>query len=839
MTGTCKKRGFSGTTQKQARAYELTHRALSGRAAREGMVLLKNEGQLLPLQKGSKVALFGAGAVVTIKGGTGSGDVNARETVSIADGLEQAGFSLTTKQWLSSYRHIYDQERIRWREAVWKKADASTDQTMGFFDAYTSTPFLIPSGAPAYATDTDTAVFVLSRNAGEGADRYCAPGDYYLTAQEKELLTQVCGLYAHVVVVLNIGGLVDLCFLDSFSAIEAVIYAQQPGMEAGSALAALLCGEADFSGKLTDSWAYRYEDYPSAPTFSHNNGDITQDRYEEGIFVGYRFFDTYEKPVRYCFGYGLSYTQFSLQTMGITHFDLGTDHAEIGVQVQVTNTGKYTGREVVQVYVSCPQSGMEKEYRRLAGYAKTQLLMPGQMQELMIRFPLEALSSFSEQLPGFVLEQGRYGIFVGSSLDASQPEASLLLQDELIAQRTKHICPLQTDLRDTALLPPFPAERIAARRADWERALAGKPEILLHQGDLVTRSALYTEGYEEIPQEVQTYVDSLSTDQLIRLATGEIGNSKSNLGSAGKSVPGSAAQTSTCALEQNLASIVLADGPAGLRLIREYQVENGEMVPAPLEMSMEQGFLCREQPEKRGETWYQYCTAFPVGTLLAQTWDTELLREVGKAVAQEMQLFGVTLWLAPGMNIHRNPLCGRNFEYYSEDPLVSGLCAAAITRGVQSEYGCGTTIKHFACNNQEDNRKHSNSIVSERALRELYLRGFEIAVRISQPMAMMTSYNLINGVHAANSHDLCTAVARNEWGFRGLIMTDWTTTHDGPDCTASGCMRAGNDVVMPGIGGDHENMRAELAEGTLSIRQLKRSVCHLVMTIWQSNQYEQ
>ena len=237
---------------------------------------------------------------------------------------------------------------------------------------------------------------------------------------------------------------------------------------------------------------------------------------------------------------------------------------------------------------------------------------------------------------------------------------------------------------------------------------------------------------------------------------------------------------------------------------------------------------------KKGTTMYQYCTAFPVGTALAQSWDINMIRAVGKAAGEELLEFGVTLWLAPGMNIHRNPLCGRNFEYYAEDPVLAGFCAAAMTQGVQSVDGVGTTIKHFACNNQEDNRMGSDSVLSERTLREIYLRGFEIAVEKAQPMSIMTSYNLINGVHSANNYDLCTKAARCEWGFKGVIMTDWTTTMQDETCTAAGCMRAGNDLVMPGAPSDHENIRKELEAGTLKIEDLKRSVSRLVNTVWQS-----
>ena len=338
------------------------------------------------------------------------------------------------------------------------------------------------------------------------------------------------------------------------------------------------------------------------------------------------------------------------------------------------------------------------------------------------------------------------------------------------------------------------------------------------------------------------FVNTLSEEELIDLAAGDPGKAQGgNLGAAGISVPGSAGETHRCAIDKGLASIVLADGPAGLRLMKYYHVNEGSIVTMPFEFSLEGGLFYDDSRELPGERYYQYCTAIPVGTLLAQTWNLDLVRELGEMIGHEMELFGITLWLAPGMNIHRNPLCGRNFEYYSEDPLLAGMMAASMTLGVQKVPGCGTTIKHYACNNQEDNRMGSDSILSERTLREIYLKGFEIAIKDAQPMSIMTSYNLINGVHAANCYDTCTKAARDEWGFAGAIMTDWTTTNvqiQG-ECTAAGCMRAGNDMVMPGMEEDHENIRKELKEGTLDIRELKRCIYNTVNIILQSNQYEE
>lgn len=348
----------------------------------------------------------------------------------------------------------------------------------------------------------------------------------------------------------------------------------------------------------------------------------------------------------------------------------------------------------------------------------------------------------------------------------------------------------------------------------------------------------YEAAYEPEDDEAAQIVNGLDTEQLIRLATGEPAKGQgSNLGSAGVSVPGSAGETSTAAYEQGVANIVLADGPAGLRLMQTYGVKDGVIRMPSFEASFEHGFFSQGF-QAEGTPYYQYCTAIPVGTMLAQTWNEKLIEETGAMIGEEMEHFGVTLWLAPGMNIHRNPLCGRNFEYYSEDPLVSGKMAAAMTKGVQSVPGCGTTIKHFACNNQEDNRMGSDSILSERALREIYLKGFEIAIRESRPMSIMTSYNLINGIHAANCRDTCTAAARQEWGFDGVIMTDWTTTEHGEDCTASGCMRAGNDLVMPGQFSDHDNMRKELKQGTLKEEDLRRCITRLVRVVLRSGLYE-
>ena len=838
-----KVRTFNGTTSPEVTQRETDHRKIAREAAAAGFVLLENKDHVLPLAKGSKVGLYGAGAIRTIKGGTGSGDVNERDSVNIFQGMKNAGYDVTSSEWLEDYDKCYVQARLDWKNEIFTKMNGDDAK---FFDAYSATPFFVPSGNPideekAAADGADTAFFVLARIAGENKDRFDTEGDYFISKEEKAILAQVSKCYKNVVLVINTGGLMDLAFVEEFDNIRSILQYVQAGQEGGNAFADVVSGDVTPSGKMTDTWAKDYYDYPGAEVYSYKSGDLFKEKYEEGIFVGYRYFDTFEVPVRYSFGYGMSYTEFEIRTDDIRVSGRGMMNPKVSVTVTVTNTGDtYAGKEVVQVYASCPQGKLVKEFRRLAGFGKTKLLAPKESQTMTITFPLYQLTSYEEESASWILEPGMYGIWVGNDLNTSVLSGALELDEKAVMTACENICPLKEELNE--ITPD--AEKVQAREAAWQKEVKEKrmSVIELKAAEIPTEKVDYQPVPEELPGKAGKIVDSLSVDQLAFLATGDPGRAQGNaLGSAGISVPGAAAETSPCASEEpwNVTTIALVDGPAGLRLKREYQVDNGEIVASDFLAALEGGFFSKPQ-EKRGTTYYQFCTAIPVGTLLAQSWDVELIKRVGEMIGHEMELFNVTLWLAPGMNIHRNPLCGRNFEYYSEDPLLAGMMAAAMTLGVQKVPGCGTTIKHFACNNQEDNRMGSDSILSERALREIYLKGFEIAVKDAQPMSIMTSYNLINGVHAANCYDTCTKAARDEWGFAGAIMTDWTTTNvqiQG-ECTAAGCMRAGNDMVMPGLPEDHENIKKELADGTLTMAELKRCIYNTVNIVLQSNMYE-
>lgn len=827
---------FTGTTNPEPSKREIAHRAIACQAAEECVVLLKNDNHLLPLNTSQKIALYGSGASQTVKGGTGSGDMNERDSISIYQGMKNAGFSITSEEWILEYDKLYETARNDWRDCILEKV--SQDPNHVFFPTYSKTPFQRPVGGDICNTDADIAIYVLGRNSGEATDRKCEEGDYYLTPAEKEMFFTISSLYKHLILVLNTASIVDLGFIDELSNVDAILQISQLGMEGGTAFANVITGKTTPSGKLSDTWAYHYADYPNASTYSHNNGNLDEEFYTEGIYVGYRYFDTFNIPTRFGFGFGLSYSNFTL-----TPQDIVVDSATstFSLSVLVTNVGDtYMGKEVVQIYISCPTGKLDKEYRRLVGFTKTRELQPHKEQLVHIEFTTTQLASFSESDASYILEKGYYGVWIGNSLDSASLEGAFELNHTLKGKTLKHLCPLQHKFDELH----FSCESAHTRYQETINHITkhNKPIISINDLSLIDhyigqKEANTNEQKQSISQyneRAKSLVATLSTDQLIHLVTGDPEKGQGgNIGASGILVPGSAGETSNCANDNGIDTIVIADGPTGLRLMQFYDVNNGIIENRPFEFGLEKGIFCPDI-EPGEERYYQYCTAIPVGTALAQSWNVDLLYEIGDMVAKEMKEFRVSLWLAPALNIHRNPLCGRNFEYFSEDPFLSGTLSAAITNGVQQHKGCGMTLKHYACYSQEENRKYSDSIISERAIREIYIKGFEITVKTSQPWSIMTSYNMINGVYAASNYDLCTIAAREEWDFWGMFMTDWSTTHNNPKSTASGCMRAGNDLVMPGFTSDHDDMRNALADGSLTIDEIRQCAIRIATIILQS-----
>ena len=819
------KKQYPGQTDERITDREIFGRQVARRAAAEGMVLLENDG-VLPLKPGAKLALFGLGARYTIKGGTGSGDVNSRNTVSVDAGLRAAGYDIVNTAWLDEYDRLYRAALADWEKAVYEAAGPERD-FWKFYEAHVrlkpeSPDLPLPADALQAA---DAAVFVLSRTSGEGADRRDEKGDYYLSDEEHGQLAALCAAGRPVVVVLNVGGIIDLSFLDEFR-IAALVLMGQAGSESGNALADILSGKVNPSGRLTDTWATRYEDYPSSAGFSWRNGNLIEEYYEDGIYVGYRYFDSFGVKPRYPFGYGLSYTTFEE-----TPVRACADGASVSVDVRVCNTGRVPGRHSVLLYAACPAAEQPKEARRLVAFGKTAVLDPGAEETLTLAFGLDVLSSYRVPKAAWYLEKGNYVLL----LDGSAPVCRLTLQATENIRQVTNICELLDALCE---IEPS-AEQRSAREQALDTLSFPLPDVPVDSGAaaLAARRSLppeVPEPDEALLAKAREITGRMTDAEKALLVVGARSAASAEvIGAAGHSLPGAAGET-VAFPQYGIPPMILADGPAGLRIDPRYEIDpsTGAVYRPADRMEMLEGrFFGKFTAHEGAEVRWQYATAIPVGTLLAQGFDTALAEEVGGMIAGEMKEFGATVWLAPGMNIHRNPLCGRNFEYFSEDPVVSGLIAAAITRGVQKGGFAGVSVKHFAGNNQEDNRMHVTDVISERALREIYLKGFEIAVRTSQPRTIMTSYNRINGVHSANSYDLCTTAARKEWGFAGYIMTDWTTTNRKNGSSAAKCITAGNDLVMPGTDNDCAEILAALHEEKglrLAPEKLDESVTRLI-----------
>lgn len=743
------------------------HRLLSRNAAKEGMVLLKNEEQVLPLAKGKKIALFGKGTFDYVKGGGGSGDVTVEYVVNLYEGFRALNDQVAVEENLADYYRRYVQQQYQ----------------EGGLPGMIAEPELPDELCQNARLFTDTAIISISRYSGEYWDRTVAGkkvdgglraalvdranelfeyGDFYLSAAEAAMAEKVCALFDNVIVVLNVGGMIDTEWFHENKKIKSVLLALQGGMEGGRAIAELLCGLANPSGKLSDTFAKRLEDYPSTAGF--HDSDLYVD-YNEDIYVGYRYFETLPgaaERVNYPFGYGLSYTEFEWSIVSAEEKD-----GRIQVRVQVTNIGKMAGKEVFQSYYSAPQGLLGKPARSLATFRKTKLLRPGEQQTVILEWNVDAMASYDDlgkvAKSAYVLEKGQYRFFVGTSvrdtveLDYVHQER----EDRIVEQLSEKIAPaaLRQRLLADGSYEPLPQRPFADPREDedypyareYEFAQPGVRAVAPKKVDPKTRKPIgkfNTMNFNRVADgsmSLDEFVAGLSCEELAHMLGGQPNTGVGITYGVGN-LP-----------EYEVPNAITADGPAGLR------VRPGRDV---------------------------YTTAFPCATLLACTWNEELLFRVGEAGAKEVRENNMSTWLTPAVNIHRSPLCGRNFEYYSEDPLLAGVLAASLVKGIQSQH-IAPSVKHFALNNKETNRKNSDSRVSERAAREIYLKVFEIIVKTAKPWTLMSSYNIINGTRASENRELLEDILRGEWGFDGMVFSDWWTygSHYKE-------VKAGNDVKM-------------------------------------------
>jgi len=792
--------------------------AVAYRAACESIVLLKNDGALPFTNK--KVALYGPGVSMTIKGGTGSGEVNERHSVTILEGMENRGFTVSTKDWVARFEEYYQAKLAEYKEEKKKRVNVlKLDTIMSMlFDNFRFPDGPAVTDGDVAASDTDSCIYVLSRQAGEGGDRKVEPGDFLLTEGEKQTIAFLAEKYDKFVLAINCGSAMDMGFLEEIPGINAIVYICQLGTEGGHAFADVISGAVTPSGKLSSTWAKRYADVPFGMEYGSLNGNLQDEYYKEGIYVGYRYYDSFHVEPAYPFGYGLSYTDFA-----IDFTDISAEGSKVTVKCLVTNRGEtYSGKEVVQLYVSAPNGQLHKEYQSLAAFGKTQNLLPGEVEELTLSFDLKDLASYREADASYVLEAGDYILRLGNSSRNTKPVAAVQLTGEAVVSVHSHICPLR-----------MPMEELKSSQYDLDAS--GLQRLVLDPAAVETVKYSYeTPDVCDDPR-VQNFLNSLSFTEMADIVVGAGmfgGDHRFNL-------PGSVGNTTSKFWDRGLANVTLCDGPAGLRIQKRSTVsKSGKVKAVDAALSIFDSFpgfvkkFMNGDPSKEPMI-YQYTTAFPVSHALAQTWNTELLYQVGEAVFKEMKEYGCTYWLAPAINIHRNPLCGRNFEYYSEDPFLTGAMASAMIRGVQQEPGYYVTVKHFACNNQEDNRNAVSSNVSERALREIYLRGFERTVRQGGAKGIMTSYNKVNGVYAPNSYDLCTKALRNEWGFDGVVMTDWFSTNKGQGDNAL-AMKAGNDLIMPGMGAHKKEILNGIKNNVISQKDLRRCCANVVKSIFDS-----
>lgn len=843
--------------------YEIDHLNRVRKLAPECMVLLKSDGSF-PLAGPEKIALYGSGARRTLKGGRGSGDVNVRAFTTVEQGLLNAGFEVTTDDWLVAYEKAWQKAREPFKAWLKKKIAAEGMDTL-----MENLSIVMPE--PEYdiplTGQGTTAIYVLSRLCGEGVDRQALPGDLFLSQTEIRDILTLQQQYQKFMLVLNTACVVDLSPVAGL--VDNILLLSQPGMTVGDSFADVLLGKAYPSGKLAVTWA-AWEDYCKVGEFGHREDT----RYTEGVYVGYRYFDTVGKTPIFPFGHGLGYTSFALEAQAPRV--CGT---RISMTVQVANTGNFPGKEVVQLYVSVPQGRLDQPAQVLTAFEKTRELAPGAKENVELSFDMESLSSFDTQMSARVLASGVYILRVGNSSRSTITAGAVCLDQTIVTEYVAHVGgtpdfedwrPSKEERTRLALEAEKAMQALETeiKTSVWQDGQSASGRCLQLPSDAFTPvqhragaagddgSAPAKQHTTPLDQEACALVKKLSDEELIYLCTGDFVDegSKSVIGDSAITVAGAAGETTGRFKAYGVDNLIMADGPAGLRLSREYGVDahgiftieaeaeedKMELLPEPIKQALLSMFPVLEKPERTGELHHQYCTAIPVAASMAQSWDPAVAKSCGELVAEEMKRFGIQIWLAPAMNIQRNPLCGRNFEYYSEDPLISGRMAAGMTLGVQKDPGQCVTIKHFICNNQEANRFRTSSMVSERALRDIYARGFEIVVKEARPMALMTSYNLLNGIHPSERRELLETMLRQEWGFDGIIMSDFLpgdeTESDRTNKYAKfqsvASVKAGLDLLMPGGKAHYENLLGGLAQGELSRDDLEKCAARMVAFAW-------
>lgn len=758
------------------------------RAAEEGVVLLRNEKKVLPLKRGERVAVFGRIQLDYYKSGTGSGGmVNVSGVVGIVDALLESGAVEVNKELLSVYQEWCERNPFDlgngWGTEPWSQKEMPLPEVL----------------CAKAAEESETALVIIGRTAGEDQDNRDEKGAYRLSDEEETMLALVRKHFKKMVVLLNVGSLFDMSFVTRYAP-EAVAYVWHGGMLGGYGVERVLTGKVSPSGKLPDTIAYTMEDYPSYVNF----GSTERNFYAEDIYVGYRYFETFAKErVMYPFGFGLSYTEFVMQTRTAQ-----ATKESVVLEVSVTNTGAVSGKEVVQVYCGAPQGVLGKPARVLCAFEKTKELAPGETQKLLLTVSAESLASFDDlgktgHKSCFVLEAGEYCFYVGADVRSAAMAATVAVPELVVVKKCRQLlAPERSFERMTAVTTEqgisCGKETVpAVTPLDEERSAAGLPEEIFYTGDIGIRLSDVLEENAEM----NAFLGQLSDEELACIVRGEgmcspkvTAGTASAFGGVTKELLGYGIPCGCC-----------ADGPSGIR--------------------MDCGTKAFSMPN---------------GTLLASTFHRSLLTELFTCFGLEAAYQRVDCMLGPGLNLHRHPLNGRNFEYFSEDPYLTGMMAAAELQGFHAA-GVTGTVKHFCCNDQEAGRHTTDSVVSERALREIYLKCFELAVKEGKAKTIMTTYGALNGLWTAGNYELNTALLREEWGFQGLVMTDWWANinvrgQKESKTELAAMVRAQNDVYMVCADSktNDDNLMEALACGTLTRGELQRSAANICRFLMQT-----
>lgn len=753
------------------------------KAAADGAVLLKNDNKVLPLIKGEKVSVFGRIASTYYKSGTGSGGmVNVEYVTDIISSLKNSGEVEVNDELRKIYDKFIEEHPFDlgkgWAQEPWSQAEMPlTDE--------------IVKNARDFSSK---AIIVIGRTAGEDKDNHLDKGSFLLTDTEKDMIKKVSEAFDQVCVVVNAGNVIDNSFIDEYK-IDALLYVWHGGQEGGNAAADVLCGKVNPSGRLSDTVAYNIADYPSNDNF----GAIEENKYVEDIYVGYRYFETFAKEkVRFPFGFGLSYTEFETVVDSCVECD-----GKISVNATVKNIGEYAGRQIVQVYYGAPQGKLGKPAKALAAFKKTGVIEPGSAASVTIEFSINSMASYDDSgitghKSAYVLEDGVYTVYVGDNVrDANEVFSLGIEQTVVVEQLTEAMAPVKDFSRIKPLFSEdgnaqVVYEPVPKRTVDlYKRINDARPTDITYTGNKGYKLVDVADGKCTMDE----FVAQMTDFDLACIVRGEGMNSPKVTPGTGCAFGG----VSDALLDLGIPVCCGSDGPSGLRL------DSGAKA-----------------------------TSTPIGTLLACTWDTELVEELYTYEGMELFAYSVDTLLGPGMNIHRHPLNGRNFEYFSEDPYLTGMMGAAISRGI-AKSGPTATIKHFIANNQEISRSHGDSVISERAIREIYLRGFEIAVKEGGATAVMTTYNPTNGFWNASNYDLNTTILRDEWGFTGFVMTDWwaKSNIEGEEGTTSNLkamVRAQNDIYMVcrSAVDNNDNIMEGLSEGFITRGELQRNAKNIL-----------